>query len=99
MTKAALVVFALVMVVPSLAGAQQGAKPNPPVKRSDDCAEQRKKDKQAVCTLNIEGVSLDGKVIGPDGMQATGRVAGGRSSLLRLRTDFVDNIVRDAANL
>jgi hypothetical protein len=90
------VVAALIAFAPAAAMAQQkGAAP----KRSDDCAEQRKHNQKGECTLIIDGSEIGGEKILPDGDKLLGRHDIGFGSLIRVRANYVDKILKDAANL
>jgi hypothetical protein len=80
------------LVVPTVASAQsKGA----PAKRSDSCAEQRKKNPNAVCTLDIEGSELDGERVTPNGEQILAHPPAKFGSLIRYRESMVDKMARD----
>ena len=86
----AAVLFA-VLAVPAIASAQS--------RPSDDCAVQRRHNPKAACQLAIEGDSLTGKVIGPNGDAITVYQQPGIISLIRVRVSFDDMIMRSAEDL
>ncbi len=87
----------LVVVVMSafsgVAAAQKtGSKP---IKRSDSCAEQRKHDKNKACNLDIDGETLEGDKISPDGEQFLAHPPAQFGSLIRYRTTMLDKMSKD----
>ena len=77
-------VIAMVLLVSAPALAQ---------KKSDDCAEQRRRNPKAACTLEIEGSTLEGQNAGPPGETVTGRKDSERGSLIRVRSDWNDRLI------
>ena len=91
------VVAALVSSLFSSGAAFAQKKPKPaPAKRSDSCAEQRKQDPKAVCTLDIEGSDVDGEKVTPNGEQILAHPPARFGSLIRYRETMVDKLVKDA---
>jgi hypothetical protein len=77
------------------AGALAQPKPRP-VKKSDDCAEQRKKDPKAACTLEIDGDEIGGERVAPGGDVLLARREATKTSLIRIRTNMVDKVLGSA---
>jgi len=79
-----------------VASAQESrAKAKPPAKLSDSCAEQRRLDPKKVCTLDIDGSSLEGERVTPNGEQILAHPPASFGSLIRYRTSMVDKVVKD----
>jgi hypothetical protein len=66
-------------------------------KLSDSCAEQRRLDPKKVCSLDIEGSSLDGERVTPNGEQILAHPPAMFGSLIRYRTTMVDKVLQDTA--
>ena len=64
-------------------------------KRSDSCAEQRKRDPKAVCKLDIEGSTLDGERISPDGERILAHPPALFGSLIRYRMSMINKMAKD----
>jgi hypothetical protein len=72
-----------------------GAKVSKGHKKGDSCAEQRKRNPKADCSLDIEGSDVDGNKVGPNIEDVHG--VGNRpppTSLIKVRGDFNDKIVK-----
>jgi hypothetical protein len=88
-------VIAGVLALSSLFAPAAFAQEGKPAKLSDSCAEQRKHDPKKVCTLSIEGSSLEGDHVGPNGEQILAHPPAGFGSLIRERSSMVDKMVKD----
>lgn len=60
----------------------------------DDCAKARKDNR--TCVLDMGGENINGEAASGDGMQGTGIVFNPQSSLVRLRRDFIPEIIKSA---
>ena len=94
--------IALTAVLVSLSlAAPAAADPRPPVDVSrmatDDCARARKAKKD--CVLTIEGTEIDGATPRHDGIIVTGRPNTTHASLIRIRRDFIQEILKTAEDL
>jgi hypothetical protein len=70
-----------------------------PALASDDCAEQRRKNPKAACTLEIEAEKLEGQTVGPAGERLGGRREAARGELIRYRTDWNDRLIQATLRL
>ena len=75
----------------------KAAKAAKPAKLSDSCAEQRRLDPKKVCTLDIDGSSLDGERVTPNGEQILAHPPAMFGSLIRYRNTMVDKVLQDTA--
>ena len=73
------------------------SKASKPAKLSDSCAEQRRLDPKKVCSLDIEGSSLEGDRVSPNGDQILAHPPAMFGSLIRYRTSMVDKVLQDTA--
>lgn len=64
---------------------------------TDDCAKARAAKK--TCVISIEGIDVEGGVRGPGGERIDVITAGGHASLIRLRRDFIPEILKSAEDL
>jgi len=64
-------------------------------KRSDSCAEQRKHDPKKVCTIDIEGTSVIGDHVSPDGERILAHPPAQFGSLIRYRSSMLDKMAKD----
>ncbi|MBX3154450.1 MAG: hypothetical protein KF773_00495 [Deltaproteobacteria bacterium] len=62
-----------------------------------ECDRARKLGK--TCVLSIEGIDVEGNVLGPDGIRVDIKWFGAVGSLITLRRDFIQEIVRSAEDL
>lgn len=90
--------FAVALVLAAAAAAPAVADPRAPEKLvTDDCAKARRQNKD--CVLTIEGHEIDGKTPGGTGMTVTARTDIRHASLIRIRYDFIQEIVKSAEDL
>ena len=85
---------------PQPAPQAQKAKPQPQVPAQgnpDDCARARKLNK--VCELTITGEEIDGGVSRPEGSGFNARTFAYWDSMIRIRRDFIPEIVKSAEDL
>ena len=61
-----------------------------------DCAAQRQGDPNAVCQLALDGEEIERELPRWSEDQLVGRLFGEHGTLIRLRADFLDRIVRSA---
>jgi hypothetical protein len=64
---------------------------------TDDCAKARAANK--TCVISIEGIDLEGGVKGPGGERIDILKHGDHASLIRLRFDFIPEILKTAEDL
>ncbi|MDB4962221.1 MAG: hypothetical protein JWP01_2220 [Myxococcales bacterium] len=64
---------------------------------SDDCARARKAGK--ICVLTIEDQTIEGQGGGGDGTTITPITFGDMASLIRIRRDFIPEILRSAEDI
>lgn len=92
--------LAAALFVPSLAAADAPAKSRTPdvhQMKTDDCARARKQNK--LCVLDMRGETLEGTVGKGDG-ERIGLVEFGKSgSLVRIRREFITEILKSAEDL
>jgi hypothetical protein len=89
-------IFAFVVfLLPSLAFAQ----PTPDVGTmvTDDCERARKANK--VCVLDMRGETIERDGIGPDGEDIRTRFFAQFGSLVRIRKDFIGEILKSAQDV
>ena len=90
-----LLATALLALVPTVALAD--AQPDVKKMTTDDCARARKQGK--TCVINIEGIDLEGKNPGATGERITTPGFGRSASLIRIRRDFIQEILKSAEDL
>lgn len=88
--------FAALLLVPSLALADSRT-PDVGKMRTDDCARARKLNK--TCVLDMGGETLEGTVGKGDGERVDIITFGRSASLIRIRRDFITEILRSAEDL
>jgi hypothetical protein len=82
-------IFAFVVFfLPTLAVAQPG---------NDDCARARKAGK--VCVLDMTGETIERGPINPDGIDVRARFFAKFGSLVRIRQDFISEILKSANDI
>lgn len=64
---------------------------------TDDCARARAAGK--TCVINIEGIEVEGVKVGGNGERFTAPDFGKAGSLIRLRRDFIPEILKSAEDL
>ncbi len=62
-------------------------------------AEAQGKDKQKVKSYDFTGDDIDGDLVKPDGVQVDTRVFASHTSLIRIRKDFIKEILKSAEDL
>jgi hypothetical protein len=67
------------------------------VMSGNDCERARKQNK--TCVLSIEGIDLEGNAMGPDGMRVDLLGFSAIGSLITLRREFLQEILRSAEDL
>jgi hypothetical protein len=91
----------LATILVSLAATAAAADPKPPadVGRmvTDDCAKARKINKD--CVLSMESHEISGGTPGSSGMNVTVLPPTPKTSLIRLRRDFIPEILKSAEDL
>jgi hypothetical protein len=89
-----IIAAALLAFLPALALAQTAARPG------DDCAAQRRRNPNAVCTLSMGGgEDVTGEVVAPTGEFKTLRARTEMTPLIRERLSFVDKIFKSANDI
>jgi hypothetical protein len=90
---------ALLVSLSLAAPAAADPRPAPDVSKmaSDDCARARKMKKD--CVLTIEGTEIDGTTPQHTGQTLTGRGDTKHPSLIRIRRDFIQEILKTAEDL
>lgn len=91
---------AALVLVPSLAAADtpvSSRTPDVQQMRTDDCARARKLNK--TCVLDIDGETLEGTVGKGDGERVDILGFGKSASLVRIRRDFITEILKSAEDL
>jgi hypothetical protein len=82
----------------SLARADEAAPGATARQRADaDC--QRARAEGRICRIDIDGITVDGDRPGGDGMLVTAAMWASHDSLIRLRRDFIDEIVKAADDI
>ncbi len=64
---------------------------------TDDCARARTSGK--TCVINIEGIDLEGRGVGGSGERLSAPEFARANSLIRLRRDFIPEILKSAEDL
>ena len=93
-------IAAALLLAPALAAADDNATPRTPdadKMHADDCARARKAGK--TCVLDMGGEDIGGKVVTPPGVTVGGVSFGTRESLIRIRREFITEILRSAENV
>jgi predicted secreted Zn-dependent protease len=62
-------------------------------------AQAQKTDKQKVKTYDFSGDNIDGDLVKPDGVQIDTRTFASHTSLIRIRKDFIKEILKSAEDL
>jgi hypothetical protein len=94
------ILIAALLLAPAIASADDKATPTtpPPAQgNADDCARARKLNK--VCELTITGEDIEGGVSKPDGIGFSARGWAYMNSLIRIRRDFIPEIIKSAEDL
>ena len=86
---------AVLALVPTLALAD--AQPDVKKMSTDDCARARKQGK--TCVINIEGIDVEGNNPSGTGERITTPGFGRSASLIRIRRDFIQEILKTAEDL
>jgi hypothetical protein len=89
-----------IMLVSAAAFADPAAKSKAPdVKQmhSDDCAKARAANR--ACVLDMSGETVDGKTITPNGVTSTVLISPPNKSLIHIRTEFIEQILKTAQDL
>ena len=89
--------IALLIAVPTTAMAQPSKTTDVSTMATDDCARARKAGKTCVLTIGEEDV--EGNVGVPNETTIDVRVIGKMSSLIRLRRDFIPEILKSAEDI
>jgi hypothetical protein len=92
--KLALVAGVLAFVVPTLATAQD--MPQPEVGRSQQGGNVEYKEETV---YDFDGDDVTGNLIKPDGENITGETHGKTSSLIKIRSDFIPEMLESVENL
>ncbi len=90
-----LLATALLALVPTVAFAD--APPDVKKMNTDDCARARKQGK--TCVINIEGIDVEGGAPSGTGERITTPGFGTSVSLIRIRRDFIQEILKSAEDL
>jgi hypothetical protein len=85
----------VVMLLPAVASAQPAKETGTMV--TDDCARARAVNK--TCVLDMTGVEIDGVPVKPDGSDVDARGFGKFASLIRIRREFIGEILKSAQDL
>lgn len=85
----------IVALVPAVALAD--AQPDVKKMNTDDCARARAAGK--TCVINIEGIDVEGTKVGGNGERITIPDIGRSGSLIRIRRDFIPEILKSAEDL
>jgi len=90
---------AALVLVPTLApiAARADAQPDVSKLKADDCARARKAGK--TCVINIEGIDVEGHHPTGTGENITTPGFGTSKSLIRIRKDFIAEILKSAEDL
>ncbi|HEY1551621.1 MAG TPA: hypothetical protein VGG28_27530 [Kofleriaceae bacterium] len=89
-----------IMLVSSAALADPAAKPkSTDVKQmhADDCAKARAANR--ACVLDMTGETVDGATVTPNGTAVTALIAPVHGSLIHLRSEFIEQILKTAQDL
>ena len=89
--------FLLAAAVPATALAQPAKGPDVETMATDDCAKARKAGK--TCVLKIEDETIEGGVPTGGGINGSFVTFGGHESLIRIRFDFIKEILRTAEDI
>jgi len=90
--------FALLLVlVPTYALAQPASTSDPQKMHTDDCARARKLGK--TCVLDIPAEEIEKGVVRPDTTMVDARDFSDHKSLIRIRTDFIAEILKSANDI
>jgi hypothetical protein len=84
-----------VLLVPTLAFAD--TVPDVSKMKNDDCARARKANK--TCVLDMGGENLEGEKVTATGSAINAREFANLGSLIRLRKDFITEILKSAENI
>ena len=84
-----------VLLVPTLAFAE--AAPDVSKMKTDDCARARKANK--TCVLDIGEETVEGTTVKPTGSAINARQFATLGSLIRIRKDFITEILKSAENI
>jgi hypothetical protein len=84
-----------VLLVPTLAFADTA--PDISKMKNDDCARARKANK--TCVLDMGGENLEGEKVTATGSAINAREFANLGSLIRLRKDFITEILKSAENI
>jgi hypothetical protein len=91
-------VLAAALLVPLAARADdRAAKSDTKQMHTDDCAKARKQNR--TCVLDMTGEKVGGTVPGGDGMTVTSPKFTPPASLIRVRRDFIPEIIKSAEDL
>lgn len=88
---------ALLALVPAAALADTAPTSDVKKMNTDDCARARAAGK--TCVINIEGIDVEGLKVGSTGERFTAPDFGRAGSLIRLRRDFIPEILKSAEDL
>ena len=93
------ILFAVLLLAPTLAAADDKAPtPQAPAQgNADDCARARKLNK--VCELTITEEEIEGGISRPTGTAFSARGWAYMNSLIRIRRDFIPEIIKSAEDL
>lgn len=89
--------LAVAVAAPAAALAQPAKGPDVETMATDDCARARKAGK--TCVLKIEDETIEGGVVTPGGIDGSFVTFGGHESLIRIRFDFIKEILRTAEDI
>lgn len=87
----------LLVLIPTYAFAQPRPTSDPQKMHNDDCARARKLGKP--CVLNIEAEEIEKGVVKPDGTDIGVRDPSKFPSLVRIRTEFIAEIIKSANDI
>ena len=87
----------LLILVPTYAMAQPARTSDPQKMHTDDCARARKLGK--TCVLDIPAEEIEKGVVKPDGTDITARDPSKFPSLIRIRSEFIAEIIQSANDI